>query len=236
MMLKLKLQYFGHLMQSWLIGKDADAGRDWGQEEKGTTEDEMAGWHHRLDGCKFEWTPGVGDGQGGLACRDSWGRKESDTTEWLNWTELNAKQAGAFQKYDFCLLYLLCLFSSTKWRVSLGHAYSFSLCDLLCRAFMGMTFRSAFALASLLSSSSLNIFPEFLSSILPFSESTLNVVCPCFRHILSLWCEQILIQAAKQWGACQRRMWETGERKHQGFKKNRDWRMGQDTTVFVFNS
>ena len=65
-----------------------DAGRDWGQEEKGMTEDEMAGWHHQLDGRKFEWTPGVGDGQGGLACCDSWGLKESDTTERLNWTEL----------------------------------------------------------------------------------------------------------------------------------------------------
>ena len=57
--------------------------------EKGTTEDEMAGWHHWLDGCEFEWTPGVGDGQGGLACCNSWGHKESDTTERLNWTELN---------------------------------------------------------------------------------------------------------------------------------------------------
>ena len=73
--------------KSWLIGKDPDAGRDWGQEEKGMTEDEMAGWHHQLDGCEFEWTPGVGDGRGGLACCDSWGRKESDTTERLNWTE-----------------------------------------------------------------------------------------------------------------------------------------------------
>ena len=58
-----------------------------GQEEKGMTEDEMAGWHHWLEGREFEWTPGVGDGQGGLACWDSWGRKESDTTERLNWTE-----------------------------------------------------------------------------------------------------------------------------------------------------
>ena len=74
--------------KSWLIGKDSDAGRDWGQEEKGTTEDEMAGWHHWLDGCESQWTPGVGDGQGGLACCDSWGCKESDTTERLNWTEL----------------------------------------------------------------------------------------------------------------------------------------------------
>ena len=76
-------------VKSWLIGKDSDSGRDWGQEEKGTPEDEMAGWHHWLDGRESEWTPGVGDGQGGLACYDSWGRKELDTTEWLNWTELN---------------------------------------------------------------------------------------------------------------------------------------------------
>ena len=75
--------------KSWLIGKDSDAGRDWGQEKKGTTEDEMAGWHHRLNGHGFGWTPGVGEGQGGPACCDSWGRKESDTTELLNWTELN---------------------------------------------------------------------------------------------------------------------------------------------------
>ena len=74
-------------VKSWLIGKDSDAGRDWGQEEKGTTEDEMAGCHHWLDGCESEWTLGVGDGQGGLVCCDSWGRKESDTTERLNWTE-----------------------------------------------------------------------------------------------------------------------------------------------------
>ena len=73
--------------KSWLIGKDPDVWKDWGQEKKGTTEDEMAGWHHRLDGHEFEWTPGVGDGQGGLVCCDSWGRKESDTTERLNWTE-----------------------------------------------------------------------------------------------------------------------------------------------------
>ena len=74
--------------KSWLIGKDSDAGRDWGQEEKGTTEGEMGGWRHWLDEHEFEWTPGVGDGQGGLACCDSWGRKESATTERLNWTEL----------------------------------------------------------------------------------------------------------------------------------------------------
>ena len=71
-------------MKSWLIGKDSDARRDWGQEEKGTTEDEMVGWHHRLDAHEFGWTPGVADGQGGLVCCNSWGRKESDTTELLN--------------------------------------------------------------------------------------------------------------------------------------------------------
>ena len=72
--------------KSWLIGKDSDAGKGWGQEEKGMTEDEMAGWHHRLDGHEFGWTPGVGDGQGGLVCCNTWGRKESDMTEQLNWT------------------------------------------------------------------------------------------------------------------------------------------------------
>ena len=73
--------------KSWLIGKNPDAGRVWGQEKKGTTEDEMAGWHHWLDGHEFEWTPGDGDGQGGLACCDSWDQKKSDITERLNWTE-----------------------------------------------------------------------------------------------------------------------------------------------------
>ena len=78
-------------VKSWFIGKDSDAGRDWGQEEKGTTEDEMGGWHHQLDGHEFEWTLRVADGQGGLVCCDSWGRKEADTTERLNWTEYKIK-------------------------------------------------------------------------------------------------------------------------------------------------
>ena len=84
LMLKLKLQYFGHLMRRVDSLEKTDAGRDWGQEEKGTTQDEMAGWHHRLNGHESERTPGVGDGQGGLMCCDSWGRKESDMTEQLN--------------------------------------------------------------------------------------------------------------------------------------------------------
>ena len=74
--------------KSWLIRKDPDSGKDWRQEEKGTTEDELVGRHHRLNGHEFGWTPGVGDGQGGLTCCGSWGRKESDATERLNWTEL----------------------------------------------------------------------------------------------------------------------------------------------------
>ena len=92
LMLKLKLQYFGQLMQR-ADSKDSDVGKDWGQEEKGTTEDEMVGCHHRCNGHGFGWTRGVGDGQGGLACCSSWGRKESDTTEQLNWTEHGTRLA-----------------------------------------------------------------------------------------------------------------------------------------------
>ena len=74
----------------WLIGKDSDAGRDWGQEEKGTTEDKMAGWHHQLNGHEFGWTPGVGDGQGGLACCMQFMGLQRVGHDWvteLNWTE-----------------------------------------------------------------------------------------------------------------------------------------------------
>ena len=88
-MLKLKLRYFGYLMwrDDSFIGKDLDARKDWRWEEKGTTEDEMVGWHHWLDAHEFEQAQGAGDGQGSLACCGPWGRKESDTTERLNWTE-----------------------------------------------------------------------------------------------------------------------------------------------------
>ena len=71
--------------KNWLIGKDSDAGKDWRQEEKGMTEDEMAGWHYQLNGHEFQQAPGVGNGQGSLACCSLWGRQESDMTEWLNW-------------------------------------------------------------------------------------------------------------------------------------------------------
>ena len=81
------LASLGLNVKSRLIRKDPDAGKDWGQEEKGTTEDEMVGWHLQFDGHEFEQAPGVGDEQGSLACCSPWGHKELDTTEWLNWTD-----------------------------------------------------------------------------------------------------------------------------------------------------
>ena len=89
LMLKLKLQYFGHRMRRTdSFGKNPDAGKDWRREEKGTTKDEMVGWHHWLNGHVFEETLGVGDGQGSLACYTVHGVTESDMTEWPNWTEV----------------------------------------------------------------------------------------------------------------------------------------------------
>ena len=76
-------------VKNWLLGKYPDAGKDWRQEEKGMTEDEMVGWQHQLNGHEFEQASGVGDGQGGLACCSPWGHKDSDVTEWLNWNELS---------------------------------------------------------------------------------------------------------------------------------------------------
>ena len=83
--------------KSWLTGKDSDAGRDWGQEEKGTTKDEMTRWHHWLDVRESEWTPGVGDGQGGLACCDLWGRRvRHDWATELNWRKSQVTFSIAF--------------------------------------------------------------------------------------------------------------------------------------------
>ena len=94
LMLKLKLQYLAHLMQradslekTLMLGK-TESRRRRGRQRK------MVGWHHRLDGHGFGWTPGVGDGQGGLACCGSWGHKELDTTKWLNWTESSKKMSS----------------------------------------------------------------------------------------------------------------------------------------------
>ena len=105
-------------VKSWLIGKDSDAGRDWGQEEKGTTEDEMAGWHHWLDGCESEWTPGIGDGQEGLACCDSWGRKELDTTEQLNWTDRLILKIKTMKKIILHYNYVRYMYCKAKPRSS----------------------------------------------------------------------------------------------------------------------
>ena len=89
LMMTLKLQYFGHLVWRADFWKDPDAGKDWGQEEKGMTEDELVGWHYWLNGHESEQALGVGDGWGGLACCSPYCHKESDMTEWLNWNELN---------------------------------------------------------------------------------------------------------------------------------------------------
>ena len=99
--------------KSWLIGKDSDAGRDCGQEEKGMTEDEMAGWHHWLDGHEFEWTPGDGDGQGGLVCCDSWGRRVGH--DWV--TELNWGGCANFLNQENKVYCINSPFLS--WRISL---------------------------------------------------------------------------------------------------------------------
>ena len=112
--LMLKLQYFGHLRQRTDSLKDSELGKDWKQEEKGTAEDEMVGWHHWRNGHEFEQGPGVGDGQGSLVCCSPWGQKESDTTEWLNWTEpfcywYDNKRPGPASR-----LIVICLFLSTS--------------------------------------------------------------------------------------------------------------------------
>ena len=122
--------------KSWLIWKDPNAGKDWGQEEKGMTEDEMVGWHHRLNGHGFGWTLGVGDGQGGLACCDSWCRKESDKTEWLNWTELMCLDRKKIYTSNYTVnVTELCYFSQVIFSYtsySLSSYFHLTLCLFLC--------------------------------------------------------------------------------------------------------
>ena len=145
MMLKLKLQYFDHLMRRVDSLEKTDAEKHWGQEEKGTTEDEMAGWHHRLDGRESEWTPGVGDGQGGLACCESWGLKESDTTEQLNWSELKVLQifiepfkfhffdiSGWIIAFDYCDVELFSL------QMNQDHSVVFEIAPKYCAKLLDM--------------------------------------------------------------------------------------------------
>ena len=104
-------------VKNWLIGKDPDAWKDW-RQEKGTTEDKMVGWHHRLDGHEFEQVPGVGDGQGSLVCCSPWGNKELDMIERLNWTELMVLPVG-LSHMSFCILkyipYILNLLRVFSW-------------------------------------------------------------------------------------------------------------------------
>ena len=101
-------------VKNWLIWKDPDAGKDWRREEKGMPEDEMVGWHHWLNGHGFEWTPGVGDGQGGLACCSPWGHKESDMTE-LNWTNCYLYGSITNAQSQESLLSLVLLLQAFQW-------------------------------------------------------------------------------------------------------------------------
>ena len=116
--------------KSWLIWKDPYTGKDWGQEEKGTTEDEMVGWHHWPNGHGLGWTPWVGDGQRGLACCSSCGRKESNTTEWLNWTELNWTEFALIHRPNIpgsyaILLFMVPDFTSLPITSTTGCCFSF---------------------------------------------------------------------------------------------------------------
>ena len=102
--------------KNWLIGKDPEARKDWGQEKKGMIENEMVGWHHRLCGHEFEWAPGGGDGQGGLACCCPWCCKESATTEQLNWTEAGIKSIICYYLFQLsCLFLWICIYLVVFW-------------------------------------------------------------------------------------------------------------------------
>ena len=102
LMLKLKRQYFGHLIQRADSLEKTLIRKDWGQEEKGMTEDEMFGWHHQLNGHKFEQAPGIGDGQWSLVCYSPCGHKESDTTEWLKWNKMKQKSMESIKRWKQC--------------------------------------------------------------------------------------------------------------------------------------
>ena len=139
--------------KSWLIGKVPDAGKDWGQEEKGITEDKMVGWYHQLNGHGFGWTLGAGDGQGGLGCYGSWGHKELDTTEWLNWTELpHCRQmlywlsyVGSFNNqlciYNqlpniaFLLVFRSYLSTALEGRINASSSCTFNNCPICSRSY-----------------------------------------------------------------------------------------------------
>ena len=125
--LKLKLQYFGHLMWKTDSLEDSDAGKDWRQEEKGTTEDEMVGWHHQLDGPEFEHALGVGDGQGSLVCCSPWDHKELGTTERLIWNELKI-----FKMITTVSIYHLSTYKDVTWLLTIFPTLFISYPWLIC--------------------------------------------------------------------------------------------------------
>jgi len=182
-------------VKSWLIGKDSDAGRDWGQEEKGTTEDEMAGWYHWLDGRDSGWTPGVVDGQGGLACCNSWGRKELDTSEQLNSTELDLSWFFFQGASVFIILWLqspsMVILEPKKIKSVTVYIVSPSICHevmgpgAMILVFWVLSFKSAFSL------SSFTFIKRLFSSYLP---SALRVVSSAYLRLL-IFLPAILIPA-----------------------------------------
>ena len=118
LMLKLKPILWPPDVKNWLTGKDPDGGKDWRQEKKGTTQDKMVRWHHRLNGHEFEQALGNGEGQGSLACSSPWGCKELDTTEWLNWTVWFWHQSNAgLVKWVWKCFLLFCFFVCF-WKIS----------------------------------------------------------------------------------------------------------------------
>ena len=117
-------------VKNWLIGKDLDAGKDWRWEEKGMTEDEMVGWHHGLHGHKFEQAPGIGDGQGSLACCSPWGHKESDTTERLNWIIL--RRVLTLTSNEYTSIHFV-----TPHRIIIN-SFPYSCCSDILRALLGL--------------------------------------------------------------------------------------------------
>ena len=160
-------------VKNWLIGKDPDAGKDWGQEEKGTTEDEMAGWHHRLDGHQFGQAPGVGDEQGSLECCSPWGRKELDTTEQLNWTEHCLYPHHFFLLFPSVTVKLACL------RLILSICYGFNfLHPTLYPLPSILHWLLPFSLQTSLSSSNMQTQKSFLHPVsLSFSPLSSSPIC-----------------------------------------------------------
>ena len=189
--------------KSWVIGKDSDAGKDWGQEEKGTTEDEMAGWHHWLDGRESEWTPGVGDGQGGLACFDHGVAKS--WTRLSDWTELKDTQHGKIQstKAFWILLMVLTTSPEVSWTCSQGSLVIISqgtekLLLLIPSFHLGSSWKPT---------DSIRIFSTCVSSfdgrVLVCLLQTKIIVCRLWfqkdaRPFLSIWNLQVLLWLRKE--------------------------------------